>query len=96
MHLMILLGFVPQTWYRGNTKDSRSFFAFDFVTHSVYRCVNVVYSTGAKIENRIAVVKGGLCNVCLLHLKMVHNTMTFKRASIHFCMAGSNLEYDLI
>ena len=59
MHLMILLGFVPQTWYRGNTKDSRSFFAFDFVTHSVYKCVNVVYSTGAKIENRIGVVKGG-------------------------------------
>lgn len=62
---MILLGFVPQTWYRGNTKDSRSFFAFDFVTHSVYKCVNVVYSTGSKIENRIAVVKGGFMQ-CLL------------------------------
>ena len=91
MHLMILLGFVPQTWYRGNTNDSRSFFAFDFVTHSVYRCVNVVYSTGAKIENRIAVVKGGLCNVCLLHLKMVHNTMTLVSKEHQFTSAWQAL-----
>ena len=86
---MILLGFVPQTWYRGNTKDSRSFFAFDFVTHSVYRCVNVVYSTGAKIENRIAVVKGGLCNVCII--KMVHNTMTLVSKEHQFTSAWQAL-----
>ena len=67
------------------------FFAFDFVTHSVYKCVNVVYSTGAKIENRTAVVKGGLCNVCLLHLKMVHDKMTLVSKEQQFTSAWQAL-----